>query len=164
MSFVLAGVVAALFLVADQLTKYIVMTNMELYQKVDFIDGFMNFTYIHNNGGAWGMLGGYTWLLVAVTALIMVGLIVALIKIGRNSRLFFWAGCLILSGGIGNMIDRIFRDGNVVDFLRVEFIDFPIFNIADCAVVIGAGLLILYFIVDTVKESKQKKADTDAGN
>lgn len=164
MSFVLAGVVAALFLVADQLTKYIVMTNMELYQKVDFIDGFMNFTYIHNNGGAWGMLGGYTWLLVAVTALIMVGLIVALIKIGRNSRLFFWAGCLILSGGIGNMIDRIFRDGNVVDFLRVEFIDFPIFNVADCAVVIGAGLLILYFIVDTVKESKQKKADTDAGN
>ena len=164
MSFVLAGVVAALFLVADQLTKYIVMTNMELYQKVDFIDGFMNFTYIHNNGGAWGMLGGYTWVLVAVTALIMVGLIVALIKIGRNSRLFFWAGCLILSGGIGNMIDRIFRDGNVVDFLRVEFIDFPIFNVADCAVVIGAGLLILYFIVDTVKESKQKKADTDAGN
>ena len=160
MSFVLAGVVAALFLVADQLTKYIVMTNMELYQKIDFIDGFMNFTYIHNNGGAWGMFGGYTWLLVAVTALIMVGLIVALIKIGKDSRLFFWSGCLILSGGIGNMIDRIFRDGNVVDFLRVEFIDFPIFNVADCAVVIGAGLLILYFIVDTVKDSKQKKADT----
>ena len=95
MSFVLAGVVAALFLVADQLTKYIVMTNMELYQKVDFIDGFMNFTYIHNNGGAWGMLGGYTWVLIAVTALIMVGLIVALIKIGRNSRLFFHIPLLV---------------------------------------------------------------------
>ena len=157
MSFVLAGVVAALFLAADQFTKYIVMNNMELYQTIDFIDGFMNFTYIHNNGGAWGMLGGYTWLLVVVTAIIMVGLIVAIVKIGRNSPLFFWSGCLILSGGIGNMIDRIFRDGNVVDFLHVQFIDFPVFNVADCAVVIGSGLLILYFIIDTVKEYKKEK-------
>lgn len=157
MSFVLAGVVAALFLAADQFTKYIVMSNMELYQTIDFIDGFMNFTYIHNNGGAWGMLGGYTWLLIVVTAIIMVGLIVALVKIGKNDILFFWSGCLILSGGIGNMIDRIFRDGNVVDFLHVQFIDFPVFNVADCAVVIGSGLLILYFILDTVKEYKKEK-------
>ena len=157
MSFVLAGVVAALFLAADQFTKYIVMSNMELYQTIDFIDGFMNFTYIHNNGGAWGMLGGYTWLLIVVTAVIMVGLIVALVKIGKNDILFFWSGCLILSGGIGNMIDRIFRDGNVVDFLHVQFIDFPVFNVADCAVVIGSGLLILYFILDTVKEYKKEK-------
>ena len=67
-----------------------------------------------------------------------------------------WAGSLIISGGIGNMIDRIFRDGNVIDFLEVKFIDFPIFNIADCGVCIGAGLLILYFIIDMIKENKEK--------
>ena len=57
------------------------------------------------------------------------------------------------------MIDRIFRGGNVVDFLHFEFFpSFPVFNVADCAVVVGAGLLILYFILDTIKEEKQKKA------
>lgn len=157
MSFVLAGVVAALFLVADQFTKYIVMSNMELYQTIGFIDGFLDFTYINNNGGAWGMLGGYTWVLILVTAVIMVGLVLALAKIGKKDKLFFWSGCLILSGGLGNMIDRVFRDGNVIDFLHVQFIDFPVFNVADCAVVIGSGLLMLYFIIDTVREYKKEK-------
>ena len=60
------------------------------------------------------------------------------------------------------MIDRIFNGGKVVDFLEVKFIDFPIFNIADCAVVIGAGLIILYFILDTVREEREKKAKKEA--
>ena len=76
----------------------------------------------------------------------------------RKSKLLFWAVTLVLSGGIGNMIDRIFRGGNVVDFLHFEFFpQFPIFNIADCAVVLGAGLLILYFLIDTVKERQNGK-------
>lgn len=156
MSFIVASVVAVLFLCLDQLTKYIVTTNMELGQTIGFIEGFLDFTYIHNDGGAWGMLGGYRWLLLGVTAVVMVALAILLIKNGRKSRLFFWAGTLIISGGLGNMIDRIFRDGKVIDFLHATFIDFPIFNIADCAVVIGSGLLILYFIIDMVKDSKQK--------
>ncbi len=157
MSFILAGAVSAALLALDQITKYIVMTNMKLYSSIDFIDGFLDFYYIHNDGGAWGMLGGYRWLLITVTAVFIVGILLYLVFMGRRNKLLFWAGCLILSGGIGNMIDRIFRGGKVIDFLRFRFIEFPIFNIADCAVVIGAGLLILYFVLDTVREIKAKK-------
>lgn len=157
MSFVLAIITAAFFLAVDQITKYIVMSNMELGQSIDFIDGLLDFTYIHNDGGAWGMLGGSRWLLIGLTSVIMVALIILLIKNGRKSKLFFWAGCLIVSGGIGNMIDRVFRGGEVVDFIHTIFINFPIFNVADCAVVIGAGLLILYFVLDMKNDIKKEK-------
>lgn len=157
MSFVLAIITAAFFLAADQITKYIVTTNMELGQSIDFIDGLLDFTYIHNDGGAWGMLGGSRWLLIGLTAVIMIVLIVLLIKNGKKSKLFFWAGCLIVSGGIGNMIDRVFRGGEVIDFFHTIFIKFPIFNVADCAVVIGAGLLILYFVLDMKNDVKKEK-------
>lgn len=156
MSFIIAAVVAVLFLAADQITKYIVITNMELGQTVGFINGFLDFTYIHNDGGAWGMFSGYRAMLLGVTAIMMIAILVLLIKNGKKSKLFFWAGTLIISGGLGNMIDRIFRDGKVIDFLHATFIDFPIFNVADCAVVIGAGLLILYFVIDMIKESREK--------
>lgn len=158
MSFIIAAIVGIVFLIIDQVTKHIVMTNMELGQTVGFIDGLLDFTYIHNDGGAWGMLGGNRWLLLALTAIMMIIILVLLIKNGKKSRLFFWAGVLIISGGLGNMIDRVFRGGEVIDFLHATFIDFPIFNVADCAVVIGAGLLILYFVIDMVKESKEKAA------
>lgn len=158
MSFVVAAIVAALFLVTDQLTKYIVTANMELGQTIGFIDGLLDFTYIHNDGGAWGMLGGNRWLLLALTAVMMIVILVLLIKNGKKSKLFFWAGILIISGGLGNMIDRIFRGGEVIDFLHATFINFPIFNVADCAVVIGAGLLILYFVIDMIKDFREKTA------
>ena len=164
MSFILAGIVAVIFLVADQVTKYIVATNMELGSTVGFLNGFLDFTFTHNDGGAWGMLGGARWLLLASTAIIMVVIVVLIIRNKLKSKLLFWAGSLIISGGIGNMIDRIFNGGKVVDFLEVKFIEFPVFNIADCAVVIGAGLLILYFIRDTIKEEKEKKAEKLAEN
>ena len=87
-----------------------------------------------------------------------------MLKYGKNSKLLIWAVSLVVSGGIGNLIDRVFRGGKVVDFLHFEFFpSFPIFNIADIAVVMGAGLLILYFIVDTVKESKKNKEKAQNG-
>ncbi len=158
MSFILAGIVAAIFLAADQITKYIVSTNMEPYQTVSFLNGFLDFRFVYNDGGAWSILGGHRWLLLTSTALIMAFLVFLIIRNKLKSKLLFWAGSLIISGGIGNMIDRIFNGGKVVDFLEFQFINFPVFNIADCAVVIGAGLLILYFVFDIIKEEKEKKA------
>ena len=85
MSLILAIVTAAFFLAADQITKHIVITNMELGQSIDFIDGLLDFTYIHNDGGAWGMFGGYRAMLLGVTAVMMVVILVLLIKNGKKS-------------------------------------------------------------------------------
>ena len=158
MFYTLAIVTAILFLIIDQITKYIVISNMQLYDTIPFINGIMDFTYIHNTGGAWGILNKHTWVLIIFTLIAMAICVFVLIKYARANKILFFALCLIISGGTGNMIDRIFRGGKVIDFLEVTFIDFPIFNIADCAVCIGAGLLLLYFIVDLIKERKEKRA------
>lgn len=158
-SYILAFSCGALLLLADQLTKYYVSVNFALGESRELLNGFINLTYIHNRGGAWGMLYGYTYILIPITLVIMALCVVLYVKYGNKSRLLLWAITLVLSGGIGNMIDRVFRGGNVIDFLHFEFFpSFPVFNVADCAVVVGAGLLILCFVLDAVKEEKQKKA------
>lgn len=145
------------FLVADQLTKAYVSANFTLGETSDFLKGFIDLTYIHNKGGAWGMLSGYTWLLISMTIIIMIICIALLLKFGLKDKLMFWAMSLVMFGGIGNMIDRIFRGGNVVDFLHFSFWkSFPVFNVADCAVVIGAGLVILYFVIGMINDSRRK--------
>ena len=157
-SYILAFLCGVLLLGADQLTKYYISTNFVLGESREFLSGFIDLTYIHNRGGAWGMLYGRTYILLPITLVIMIICIIFYVKYGKKSRLLLWAITLVMSGGIGNMIDRVFRGGNVVDFLHFEFFpSFPVFNVADCAIVVGAGLLILYFILDAVREEKQKK-------
>lgn len=163
MSLILAGIVSVLILVADQVTKYIVSTNMEINDtvSVNIVNWFVDFHYIENPGGAWGIMKGKTAILLIITGAIMAVLAFLMIKNAKKSKLFFWASSLIIAGGIGNMIDRVFHEGLVVDFLRFTFIDFPVFNLADVAVCTGAGLLILYFVLDIIKDAKEKKADQE---
>ena len=156
-SYILASLSFVLILIIDQITKYYISTNFVLGESADFLNGFIDLIYIHNRGAAWGIMQGKTWLLITITFIMLLVCVVFLIKSGKN-KLLIWAITLVLSGGIGNMIDRIFRGGNVVDFLHFEFWPtFPVFNVADCAVVLGAGLLILYFIIDTFKEKSKNE-------
>lgn len=158
MSYILAALLSALLLAADQFTKHLITANFVLGQSKPFWPGVLEFTYIHNNGGAWGLMEGHTWLLLTVTLLIMIVCIALLIKKGLKNKLLFWAICLILSGGLGNMVDRLFRGGEVVDFLHLQFMPkFPVFNIADCTVCIGAGLLLLYFVIDIIRDARLAK-------
>lgn len=162
LSYILALISAVSVLAADQLTKYLVSSAFTLGEHRGAIDGIIGLTYIHNRGGAWGFLYGRTYILVPLTLLVMAACVVFLIKRGKNSRLLFWSIILVLSGGLGNMLDRIFRNGNVVDFIYFEFFpSFPVFNIADCAIVVGTGLLLLYFLIDYVREAKKEKENTD---
>ena len=161
-TYVLAVLCGALVMVFDQYTKHIIAANYVLGGKGKvLIPGLIDIIYVRNDGGAWGMLGGSTWLLLSLTVVIMLVCIALLLKYGAKNKFMFWAILLIISGGLGNMIDRIFRGGYVVDFLHFTFWDsFPVFNVADCAIVIGGTMLVLYLISGIFKEYRNKKKDT----
>ena len=136
-----------------------IISNFSLGQSADFIKGLIDIVYIHNEGAAWGMLSGKTWILVAFTTVAMTFCGYLLWKYGRDNKLMLTGLSLVVSGGIGNLIDRIFRNGKVIDFLHFEFWpEFPVFNVADCAIVVGVGFLMLYFVIDTINEYKSKKS------
>lgn len=161
-NYISAMLCGILVLILDQLTKYAVMNSFELGESREFLNGFIDLVYIHNRGAAWGMLSGKTYVLLAISIVLMAVCVVVLFRFANKNKLIFWALTFVVSGGIGNLIDRIFRNGNVVDFLHFEFWpDFPVFNIADCSIVLGAGLLILYFILDAVKDYKKKALKND---
>ncbi len=161
-SYILAVITGVLVLAGDQFVKYCVSTSFQMEETANLIPGFVKLFYISNDGGAWGMLGGYTWILLSITIVIMLVCIALLLKVGLKDKIMFWAIILVLAGGLGNMIDRIFRGGNVIDFLQFEFWpSFPVFNIADCAVVVGAGLMLLYFFKSLLDENRQKRAATN---
>lgn len=161
-TYVLAVLCGALVMVFDQYTKHLIAANYVLGGKGKvLIPGLIDIIYVRNDGGAWGMLGGSTWLLLSLTVVIMLVCIALLLKYGAKNKFMFWAILLIISGGLGNMIDRIFRGGYVVDFLHFTFWDsFPVFNVADCAIVIGGTMLVLYLISGIFKEYRNKKKDT----
>lgn len=156
-SYILAVITAIAALVLDQFTKYYISNNFVMAETKPLIPHVLGITYVYNTGGAWGMLKDQTWLLLSVTIVIMLVCIALLLKFGVKNKLMFWAITLILSGGVGNMSDRIFRGGRVIDFFDLLFMEYPVFNVADCAIVIGAGMLLLYFLIDMIKESKQKR-------
>lgn len=157
-SMILAAVTAVLVLVGDRISKIYVLNNFTLAESHDFIPGVIDFTFVNNSGGAWGLLSGHLWILLSVSILAMMVCIALLIKYGLENKLMFWAVLLVLSGGIGNMYDRIFYGGEVVDFIHLSFMPwFPVFNIADCAIVIGGALFVWYFMLSTIQDSRSTK-------
>lgn len=105
----------------------------------------MHLTYLENDGAVFGSFSGMRWILVAVTAALMAFCVYYMIK-HRNEKMLVACMILIVSGGLGNIIDRLFRGGIVVDYLDLQLFDFAIFNFADCCVTIGAAALLIYVI------------------
>jgi signal peptidase II len=148
----------------DQLTKYLVVANMELHESVEVIPGIFNFTYIQNDGAAFGMFDDSRWIFLTLSTAAIIGIFVFLFWKKPQDKLLLSSLILIVSGGIGNMIDRIAL-GYVIDF--IDFCAFPtvwkwVFNVADSCVCIGAGLLILWLILDIIREYKAEKAEKAA--
>ena len=163
MTYIIATIVGVAVLLFDQLTKYLVINNMAIGDKpIEVIKGFINFHYITNSGAAFGTLQGKTWLLIGITFFLMLVCVGMLIKKTYRSPLMYWALMLVLAGGLGNMIDRIFRGGQVVDFIETAFMNFPIFNVADISVCVGAGLVFIYFLLDIFSDAKKKANPIDS--
>ncbi len=144
----------------DQLSKYLVVANMELHESVDIIPGVFRFTYIQNDGAAFGSLDDARWVFMILSTVAIIGILVYMFWKKPQDKLILSALTLIVSGGIGNMIDRVCL-GYVIDF--IDFCAFPkiwmwVFNIADSFVCIGAGLLMLWLILDIIKDYKREKA------
>lgn len=146
-------------IVLDQITKLLAVKYL-IDGSVTFIPGVIDFTYVENRGMAWGLFADQRWIFMTASVIAIVALSVFLYMRKSPNRLYAIAISLIISGGIGNMIDRTVL-GYVVDFLEATFIDFPVFNVADSFVTVGAFGLIALLILDIIKEAKaerQKKA------
>lgn len=136
-------------IVGDQFTKHLVSSSMQLGQSQQIIDNFFYFTYAHNTGVAWGMLAGHLWLFIIVALVSAVLMIVFFIRTRKDEVLTRFGLVLTFAGMAGNLIDRLVF-GYVRDFIDVVIFNynFPIFNIADMAVVIGVALIIIEIIFE----------------
>ncbi len=144
--------IAALLGVAlDQFIKYIVVSNMTLFETIPILNNILHITYVLNDGAAFSVMSGQSWLLSGVTSVLVIALSYYLLFGRLNHILGSISLSMIISGGLGNLIDRFFRGeelfkGKVVDYIDFKIINFPVFNFADCLVVIGTILLALYVI------------------
>lgn len=135
----------SLLIAVDQITKYLAVAHLKPINNIDLIPNIFSLTYVENKGAAFGIMQNARWFFICLTIIILIALSVYIIRKKPQGKLLRISFALIYSGAIGNLIDRIFS-GFVVDMLRVHFFDFPVFNFADCLVVIGTLLLCLYVI------------------
>ena len=153
--------VTVVLLILDQVTKYVVSTQMQLYQSIELLPVF-NFTYVHNYGAAFSFLseaGGWQrWFFSIIAISISVLLTYWLKKLPAKNLVLCGAYSLVLAGALGNLYDRL-TYGYVIDFIHVYYDTwhFPAFNIADSAICIGAGLLLL----DAFRDQKSEDVKND---
>lgn len=148
------GALTLFAVLLDFVTKKVVAGNMTLYQSISVIPGVFNITYVKNTGASFGMMAGARWFFVAVTVLLIAAVIYYTVKNNIKDKLFLVSASFVVGGGIGNLIDRI-ATGAVVDFFDFCLINFAIFNVADCFVVVGVILMAIYYI----KEERAKKEE-----
>ncbi|QHI73211.1 signal peptidase II [Aminipila terrae] len=145
-------IIAAVML--DQLVKYIIRVNMDLYETIPIINGVFHITYIQNTGAAFSMFSGHTGILALITVIITIGILVYLFKLRRGGhRMLMLSLSLIAAGGLGNIVDRVMLK-YVVDFFDLRI--WPIFNLADVYVCCGCGLLVIYIFFIEPKLNAQR--------
>ena len=149
-----------LIIIADQLVKYFVASGMSVGDTAFSVLNLFDITYVQNQGAAFSILSGKLSVLSLISVVFCVGVIVYWIKKKPTHPLLCTALTMMFAGAFGNAIDRIFR-GFVVDYIQTTFITFPVFNIADIGITVGAALLVLYVILFD-KEDKNAKNNTES--
>ncbi len=141
------AVVIAVLLVADQVTKYLAIEHLKDKPAIVLIEGVLEFKYLENRGSAFGMLQNQKFFILFVGIVFMAVIIFFLFKLPEEKKfgITHVLMSMVIAGGVGNMIDRI-RFDFVVDFISFVLINFPIFNVADCFVVVGTIILFILFM------------------
>ncbi len=148
-------------IVLDQATKLLAVLFLKGSPPVKIIGSFLELSYVENEGMAFGMMENSRWIFMTVSSVAILFMLGYIFLVKNQPKSYLISVSIIASGGIGNMIDRVFL-GYVVDFVSVDY--FAVFNGADSLVCIGAGLLILVMSIDIVKESRQLKAEKEKNN
>lgn len=152
--------IALLAVLLDQWTKWLVVKNMKLGERISVWDPWFGILSHRNRGAAWGMLEGQMWLFTVVTIAVIIGIIYFYHTEAKGKPLFQISLMLLLGGAIGNFIDRLLL-GEVVDFVDVLIpvvnYHFPIFNIADAALTIAVVMLFITILLEERQEKKKVK-------
>ena len=158
MTFFLYVLFTVLVVAADQFTKYLTLANIALYEHVPFIPNFLGFTYVRNYGAAFSSFQNQQWLFALIFGIFTVLIVWEYFKNSMGFNKFErWCIAAIYAGGLGNMIDRI-RFGYVVDMFQTKFMDFPVFNVADCFITCGCFAMmfsLFFFNKEFWKEEKK---------
>ena len=171
----LMGILILLIAGLDQLSKFWVVHNMTLGQSIPALKGVFELHYVRNSGMAWSLFdgGGARWFFVVMTLLVFVLVIFAVKKHWLQGKFQLLSVAAVMGGALGNFIDRLLTGdltvsasqvltGEVVDMIRVTFIDFPVFNVADCFVTCGAILLMAGILFEDVfRKKKEEPHDLD---
>ncbi len=163
MQFLFYALFAALAVVLDQVTKYLTVIHIPLGESIPFLPGVLDLTYVQNNGAAFSSFQGHQGLFLLIF-LIFTGIV--LYEYFRKPMGFVkferWCIAAIYAGGLGNMIDRI-RQGFVVDMFETVFMEFPVFNVADCFITCGCALLMIHLVFWNKKFWKDEKKHGSKG-
>lgn len=153
---ILQFLTVALIVAVDYVTKFLCVRYLQPIGKVPIIEGVFNLRFAENTGAAFSMLSGQRTVLIALPLIAVAVMIYVLATRRISSKVGSWGITLILAGAVGNLIDRIFR-GAVVDMFDFELINFPVFNVADIAVTVGAIFFFIFaiFIYDDKSEKKK---------
>lgn len=166
MIYAICGLLAAALLGLDQWVKAYVSANLPLGESQPLLPGFVELRTVHNYGAAWSSFSGQRWLLLVVTGCIVLAVLYVLVRRIVCHPLGVTACFLVISGGVGNIIDRL-RLGYVVDMFQLEFWEsYPVFNVADICIVVGCILGAIYYLwfYDKYDRKEQKHGKTDASN
>ena len=146
MQYLFMTIFAAGIIAADQLSKLWVVQEIQMYEQVPAIRGLFHLTHVHNYGAAWSSFQGMIWLFALIFGIFTLAIIWEFLtkKMGFTT-LERWCIAAVWGGGMGNMIDRL-RLGYVVDMIEVDFMSFPVFNVADCFITCGCILLMLHLV------------------
>ena len=157
MQLILYILFTAAVVVLDQVTKYLTVVNIPLYADVPFIPGLLQLTYVQNTGAAFSSFEGQQWLFALIFAVFTVAILYEYVKKSMPfTTLERWLIAAVYAGGLGNMIDRV-RLGYVVDMIETTFIEFPVFNVADCFITCGCIALLLHLIFCNKEFWKEEK-------